>query len=75
MSREESDGKDELREEYDLETLLEGAVQGKHAPGGAGHRTAILLEPDVAEAFPDAASVNAALRLVIEAAKLARPGP
>jgi hypothetical protein len=32
----------------------------------------VLLEPDVAKAFPDAGAVNAALRLLIDVARSAR---
>ena len=35
----------------------------------------VKLEPDVAEAFPDAASVNEALRCLIRVTKENRPGP
>lgn len=35
----------------------------------------VKLEPDVAEAFPDAASVNKALRLLIQVAKENSPAP
>jgi hypothetical protein len=34
--------------------------------------TAVFLDPDVAAAFPDAESANAALRLILEARRLSR---
>jgi hypothetical protein len=60
----------ELRKEYDLSTL-KGRVQGKyHARATAGSNL-VLIEPDLATLFPDTASVNRALRLLADTAKLA----
>ena len=56
-----SRGIDELRTEYDLATL-KGRVQGKYYARATAGTTMVLLEPDVAEAFSDGASVNQALR-------------
>jgi hypothetical protein len=51
----------DLRLEYDIPSLKSG-VRGKyHAVATAG-TTLVLLEPGVAEAFSDGASVNRALR-------------
>ena len=68
----ESSAIDELRPEYDLATLT-GRVQGKYYARATAGTTMVLLEPDVAEAFPDGPSVNTALRsyLRLERAKLA----
>ena len=52
---------DDLRPEYDLATL-KGRVQGKYYARTTAGTTMVLLEPDVAEAFSDGASVNQALR-------------
>ena len=52
---------DELRPEYDLASL-KGGVRGKYYTRATAGTTMVLLEPDVAEAFPDGASVNQALR-------------
>ena len=52
---------DELRPEYDIPSL-KGGVRGKYyAPATAG-TTMVLLEPGVAEAFSDGASVSPAVR-------------
>lgn len=59
---------DELRPEYDL-SQLQGGVKGKYAERYRQGTNLVLLEPDVAEAFPDAQSVNEALRLLIRLAK------
>lgn len=52
---------DELRPEYDL-AVLKGRVQGKYYARATAGTIMVLLEPDVAEAFSDGASVNRALR-------------
>ncbi len=52
---------DELRPEYDLASL-KGGVRGKYYARATAGTTMVLLEPDVAEAFSDGASVNQALR-------------
>lgn len=57
----ESSVVDELRSEYDLASL-EGRVQGKYYKRATAGTTLVLLERDVAEAFPDGSSVNKALR-------------
>jgi len=55
----------DLRPEYDLGEQLKTGVRGKYAERYKQGTNLILLEPDVAEAFPDGTSVNEALRLVI----------
>ncbi|HEX8363117.1 MAG TPA: hypothetical protein VF613_23540 [Longimicrobium sp.] len=54
---------DELRDEYEFtaEDVRRG-VRGKYAARYAEGTNLVPLDPDVAEAFPDAASVNQALR-------------
>ena len=58
---------DDLRPEYDL-TSLKGGVRGKYYKQAAAGTNLVLLEPDVARAFPDSNSVNRALRLLHEVA-------
>jgi hypothetical protein len=59
------DLKDELRPEYDFASL-EGGVRGKHYRRVREEGTnVVLLDPDVAVAFPSEASVNEALRGVL----------
>ena len=68
----ESELNDELRPEYDLRALLKGGIRGKYvAPYRAGANL-VLLDPDVARAFPDEAAVNEALRLVIRLGEIQR---
>ena len=57
----ESSAVDELRPEYDLASLT-GRVRGKYYARATAGTTLVLLEADVAEAFPDGSSVNRALR-------------
>lgn len=52
---------EDMREEYDFETMKDG-VRGKYAKSFEGTVTTVLLDSDVAEVFPDAQSVNEALR-------------
>jgi hypothetical protein len=61
--------KDTMRAEYDMR----GAVRGKYVQRFPKDVVMVPLEPDVAVAFPDAQSVNEALRGLIKAAKKVAP--
>jgi hypothetical protein len=61
---------DELRPEYNLGQLLKDGVQGKYVHRYREGTNLVLLEPDVAEAFPTEEAVNKALRLVIQLTKV-----
>jgi hypothetical protein len=61
---------DELRPEYDLKSLLKGGRRGKYAKRFREGTNLVLLEPDVAGAFPDEKTVNDALRLVMKLTKV-----
>ena len=56
--------KDELRPEYP-EELIKSGVRGKYAKQYREGTNIVLLEPDVAKAFPNAKAVNDALRRVM----------
>jgi hypothetical protein len=56
---------DTMREEYDFS----GGVRGKHYQAYRQGTNLVLLEPDVAAIFKDAATVNAALRMLAKIAK------
>jgi len=56
---------DELRPEYDLKKLK----VRKLGPGRKSFGDVVRLEPDVVEVFPDADSVNEALRSLIRVSK------
>lgn len=65
MKKVESDLEDNLRPEYDL-----GSLQVRRlGPGRKRFGDVIRLEPDVADAFPDADAVNQALRFLIRVTK------
>jgi hypothetical protein len=61
---------DDLRAEYDLGTL-KGGVRGKYYRRVRTGTNLVLIEPDLAVAFPDGDSVNRALRLLLQAASVA----
>jgi len=63
---------DELRPEYDMRALLKGGVRGKYAAKYRAGTNVVLLDPDVAKAFPTERAVNQALRLVLRLNKVAR---
>ncbi|MDJ1170821.1 hypothetical protein PMG71_15415 [Roseofilum sp. BLCC_M154] len=59
---------DELRPEYDFSQLT-GGVKGKYVERYRAGNNLVLLDPDVAKAFPSEESVNEALRLLMEIAQ------
>lgn len=63
-----SNDSDELRPEYDLSTLA-GGVRGKYYEQATAGTTLVLLDRDVAEAFPDGRTVNEALRALMKVAQ------
>jgi len=64
---------DELRTEYKLEDLGKG-VRGKYLAVYRKGTNLVLLDPEVAAAFPTAEAVNSALHVLINvAAKATRP--
>jgi hypothetical protein len=63
---------DELRPEYDLKTLLKDGVRGKYVERYRAGANLVLLDPDVAKAFPDETAVNEALRLAIQLGEIQR---
>ena len=62
---EEDNVEPEMRDLYDFT----GGQQGRHASSPPKMVRAVVLAPDVAEVFPDAASVNEALRMLVKAAR------
>jgi len=60
---------DELRPEYDFSTMRVRRL----GPGRKRFGDVVRLDPDVAEAFPGADSVNEALRSLMRAAEGRRP--
>lgn len=70
MKKKTNEVNDELRPEYDMRSLLKGGVRGKYSKRYRTGTNLVLLEPDVAKAFPDDKAVNEALRLVIKLNKV-----
>ncbi|MFM2313884.1 MAG: hypothetical protein RLZZ04_3160 [Cyanobacteriota bacterium] len=59
---------DELRPEYDFSQLA-GGVRGKYVERYRAGTNLVLLDADVAQAFPNESAVNKALRLLMEIAQ------
>lgn len=53
---------DDMRPEYDFSL----GVRGKHYEAYKAGTNVVFLEPDLVDAFPDSASVNQALRLLVK---------
>jgi hypothetical protein len=56
--------RDTMRPEYDFS----GGVRGKYAGRFPRNVITVLLDPDVAAAYPDSKAVNRALRAILDAA-------
>ena len=56
---------DVMRTEYNFST----GIRGKHHEAFRQGTNLVLLEPDVAEVFKDSATVNAALRTLVNIAR------
>ncbi len=63
-----SDMDDDLRHEYDFSQLA-GGVRGKYVERYRVRTNLVLLDPDVAQAFPNEDAVNEALRLLMKIAR------
>jgi hypothetical protein len=61
--------RDTMRPEYDFS----GGVRGKYAGRFPRDVITVVLEPDVAAAYPDSKAVNRALRAIIDAAPAKAP--
>jgi hypothetical protein len=59
---------DELRPEYDF-SQMEGGIRGKYVERYRAGTNLVLLDPDVAQAFPTEDAVNEALRLLMQIAQ------
>jgi len=57
--------KDDLRPEYDFANM-KGGVRGKYAAQTRSRTNLVLLDPEIAKAFPTDASVNQVLRVVLD---------
>lgn len=68
MKEVEVEPEDEMRPEYDF-SQLKGRVRGKYVERYREGTNLVLLDPDVAAAFPDAKAVNEALRRLMDVAQ------
>jgi len=59
----------EMRTEYDFSKGVRGKYHKRLSKEGSN---IVILDPDVAKAFPSSASVNEALRVVLKAGQSAR---
>ena len=65
----------DLRPEYDL-SKLKGGIRGKYYRRAIAGTNLVLIEPELTNVFPDAESVNRALRLLADtAASATEKGP
>ncbi len=60
----------DLRQEYDL-SQLKGGVHGKYYRQAIAGTNLVLIDPELADVFPDTKSVNRALRLLVDTAEAA----
>jgi hypothetical protein len=72
MKKEVDELEDELRPEYDFSNMT-GGVRGKYVERYQTGTNVVLLDQDVAKAFPDSTSVNEALRLLLQIAQRQQP--
>jgi hypothetical protein len=59
----------ELQEEYDLSKMTV-LPRGRYDPKRRAGSNVVVLEPEIAKAFPNDEAVNEALRLILEASKI-----
>jgi len=61
----------DMRDEYDFSSMR-GGVRGKYAERLRRESNIVVLEPEIAEAFPTGDAVNAALRGMLDTARAVR---
>ena len=72
MNKVESEEEDDLQPEYDF-SQMQGGVRGKYVERYRQGTNLVLLDPDIAAAFPDAKAVNDALRLLLQEKQSPQP--
>lgn len=72
MKKEVDELEDELRPEYDFSKMA-GGIRGKYVERYRAGTNLVLLDPDIAKAFPTDASVNEALRLLLQISQRQQP--
>ncbi|MFN4831606.1 MAG: hypothetical protein ACK5BG_14010 [Pseudanabaena sp.] len=63
---------DDSRPEYDF-SKMQGGVRGKYVERYRTGTNIVLLDPDVAQAFPTSDAVNEALRMLMQIAQRQKP--
>lgn len=71
MKKAKKTGKNELRAEYKRSDFPKGLVRGKYAERLRESSNIVVLEPEVARAFPNQEAVNNALLSLIQIAEKA----
>ena len=71
MKKTDQNANDEMRPEYDFASM-KGGVRGKYVKRLRERTNIVVLEPEVAEAFPNEQSVNQALRGVLNTTRAVR---
>ena len=62
---------EDMRAEYRRQDFPAGLVRGRYAARLASGSSIVILEPEIAAAFPDSRAVNDALGMVLRAARTA----
>jgi hypothetical protein len=73
MKKADETATDDLRPEYDFASM-KGGVRGKYAKRFREGTNIVMIDPEMVEAFPTEASVNEALRGVLNTARAVRGG-
>jgi hypothetical protein len=71
MKKASRNTKDRLRPEYDFDSM-KGGVRGKYTKRFRERSNVVVLEPELAEAFPNDEAVNVALRGVLNTTRTVR---
>ncbi len=71
MKRDNRKSANDMRPEYDFASM-KGGVRGKYVTQYRAGTNLVLLDPDLAEAFPTDAAVNDALRAVLKMTEAVR---
>lgn len=71
MKKKKANLNNDIRPEYDF-ARMKGGVRGKYVKRFREGTNIVLLEPEVAEAFPNEAAVNKALRGVLNTTRAVR---
>jgi hypothetical protein len=71
MKKTDSSSANQMRSEYDFASMA-GGVRGKYVKRLQKGTNIVMLDPEVAEAFPNEEAVNEALRGVLNTARAVR---